>query len=68
MSADVPGNPHSAHYIATKRDKLGHLSNTTAGVFIAGNRSARGASMLEAGSTAVGSGAATLNLAPIPNS
>lgn len=26
LSADVPGNPHSAHYLATKRDRLGHLS------------------------------------------
>ena len=25
LSADVPGNIHSAHYLATKRDKLGHL-------------------------------------------
>jgi GTP cyclohydrolase II len=68
MGADVPGNPHSAHYVATKRDKLGHLSNTTAGIFVAGNRSAHGGSMLEAGSAAIKSGAATLNLAPIPNS
>lgn len=27
VSADVPGNPHSAFYLATKRDKLGHLSS-----------------------------------------
>ena len=27
LSADVPGGPHSAHYLATKREKLGHLSN-----------------------------------------
>jgi GTP cyclohydrolase II len=26
LSADVPGSPHSAHYLATKREKLGHLS------------------------------------------
>ena len=26
VSADVPGNPYSADYLATKRDKLGHLS------------------------------------------
>jgi GTP cyclohydrolase II len=25
LSADVPGNPQSAHYVVTKRDKLGHL-------------------------------------------
>lgn len=26
LSADVPDSPHSAHYLATKREKLGHLS------------------------------------------
>jgi GTP cyclohydrolase II len=27
MSAQVPGSPHSAHYRAIKREKLGHLSD-----------------------------------------
>jgi GTP cyclohydrolase II len=27
LSADVPCSPHSADYLATKREKLGHLSN-----------------------------------------
>lgn len=27
LSADVPVNAHSAYYLATKREKLGHLSN-----------------------------------------
>lgn len=27
LSADVPGSPHSAYYLATKREKLGHLSS-----------------------------------------
>jgi GTP cyclohydrolase II len=27
VSADVPGSPHSEHSVATKRDRLGHLSN-----------------------------------------
>ncbi len=26
LSADVPDSPHSAHYLAVKREKLGHLS------------------------------------------
>jgi GTP cyclohydrolase II len=26
LSADVPGSPHSALYLATKRERLGHLS------------------------------------------
>ena len=29
LSADVPGNAHSAHYLTTKREKLGHLSGPT---------------------------------------
>jgi GTP cyclohydrolase II len=29
LSADVPSSPHSVHYLATKRDKLGHLSGPT---------------------------------------
>lgn len=28
LSADVPGSPYCAHYLATKREKLGHLSNS----------------------------------------
>jgi GTP cyclohydrolase II len=28
LSADVPSSPHSAHYLATKREKLGHFSNS----------------------------------------
>jgi GTP cyclohydrolase II len=31
LSADVPGSAHSAHYLATKREKLGHLSTPTSG-------------------------------------
>ena len=27
LSADVPGSPHSSHYLAVKREKLGHLSD-----------------------------------------
>ena len=27
VSAEVPGSPYSAHYLATKRNKLGHLSD-----------------------------------------
>lgn len=30
LSAEVSPNPHSARYLATKRDKLGHLSEVTA--------------------------------------
>lgn len=30
LSADVPGSPYSARYLAVKREKLGHLSNVGA--------------------------------------
>ena len=30
LSADVPDNAHSAHYLATKREKLGHLCHRLA--------------------------------------
>src|ERR1700678_227379 len=30
VSADVPANPHSAQYLATKRNRLGHLFNLPA--------------------------------------
>jgi GTP cyclohydrolase II len=33
LSADVLGSSHSAHYLATKREKLGHLSGPTS-VFV----------------------------------
>jgi GTP cyclohydrolase II len=29
VCADVPRNPHSTRYLATKRERLGHLSNAT---------------------------------------
>ncbi len=30
LSAEVPDNPHSAHYLATKRNRLGHLYSSAA--------------------------------------
>jgi GTP cyclohydrolase II len=44
LSADVPGNSHSAYYVATKRDELGHLHNSATGSRIAGDDRDRGAS------------------------
>lgn len=32
VSADVPSNPHSAPYLATKREKLGHFAGSCAGL------------------------------------
>ena len=56
VSADVPANPHSADYLATKRDRLGHLSNAATDLFIVGAHSACGKSLVEAGNGAVGLG------------
>jgi len=67
VSADVPANPHSAKYLATKRNRLGHLSNLTADFLNAGNHSDRGASFLDLGDDAVGAGPATLHLLQTPN-
>jgi GTP cyclohydrolase II len=33
VSADVPRNPHSARYLATKRERLGHLFNPALAAF-----------------------------------
>jgi GTP cyclohydrolase II len=52
LSADVADDPHFTHYLATKRDKLGHLSNRTTGLPSAGEPSLPKAS------------AATVRLAP----
>jgi GTP cyclohydrolase II len=48
LSADVPRDPHFAHYLVTKRDKLGHLSNRTAELLITGEDPLRGTSPLKA--------------------
>jgi GTP cyclohydrolase II len=34
VSADVPANPHSARYLATKREKLGHLFSSASNLLI----------------------------------
>jgi hypothetical protein len=39
VGANVPSNPYSAHYVAIKRDKLGHLNNSATGSLIAGDYS-----------------------------
>lgn len=68
VSADVPGNFHSAHYIATKRDKLGHLSDATTSLLITGRRSARDTSTVDADKSAVRQESDQLSLAEISNS
>jgi GTP cyclohydrolase II len=67
VSADVPANPHSAQYLATKRDRLGHLFNSASDSRIAGSRSARGTSLLDLGDIGGGPGPATLHLVQTPD-
>jgi GTP cyclohydrolase II len=54
LSADVPRDPHFAHYLATKRDKLGHLSNRTPDLLSADDHSIRATSAPKARAVAFG--------------
>jgi len=67
VSADVPANPHSAQYLATKRNKLGHFSNSASDLQLADNHSIRSASLLDLGNVASGHGLATPYLVQRPN-
>lgn len=60
MSADVPANPHSARYLATKRDLLGHLFNPADDSPQPGHHSVRRASLPD--SNSIGSNAAPASL------
>jgi GTP cyclohydrolase II len=60
VSADVEGNPYCARYLATKRDKLGHLSNSAANPALGGTDSVRGTSILTAEIATAMSSTATL--------
>jgi GTP cyclohydrolase II len=67
VSADVPANPHSAKYLATKRNKLGHLFSSPADFSAAGNHSVRSKSSLDLADLAGGPGPAILHLVQTPN-
>ena len=47
VSADVPESPHSAQYLATKREKLGHLTSSTADFLTPSPAIIRSASFLD---------------------
>jgi GTP cyclohydrolase II len=68
VSADVPANPHSTTYLATKRNKLGHLFNSAADLPIAGNHSLRSTCLLDLGNAAGGRCPDTLDLVQTPHS
>jgi GTP cyclohydrolase II len=67
MSADVPANPYSAQYLATKRDKLGHLSKSVSDSLIAGHHADRRTSRLGLDDVGGGHGPATLHLIQTPD-
>lgn len=67
VSAEVPSNPNSARYLATKRDKLGHISSVATSFRHAGTHSPRGTASADAGTGTLEPGIAILNLAQIPN-
>jgi len=66
VSADVPANPHSARYLAIKRNKLGHLFNSTADFLDVGDRSVCNPSVLDLADVAGGHRPATLHLVREP--
>lgn len=67
LSAEVPGNPHSANYLATKRDKMGHLSSPTTGLHVVSAHPGCGTSWNNAGHTTMTPDVTSLNLARISN-
>ncbi len=60
IGADVESNPHSARYIATKRDKLGHLCNPSASTLSADSEPDQRAFPIAAGLEASTSDLSTL--------
>jgi len=51
VSADVPANPHSARYLATKREKLGHHFSSAANLLIPFPAIPRGPSFIRSDAT-----------------
>lgn len=66
VSADVPANPHSARYLATKRNRLGHLFSSTADFPNVGDHSVCNPSVLDLGDVTGGHHPATLHLVHAP--
>ncbi len=57
VSADVPRNAHSTRYLATKRERLGHLSNSAVSSYAAGARPVHGTLLSERCAEAIDAGA-----------
>ncbi len=67
VSADIPANPHSAQYLSTKRDKLGHLFNSAESFLTPLPAIARSTPFLERCDVAGGPAPTTLHLVQTPN-
>jgi GTP cyclohydrolase II len=67
LSAEVPGNPHSANYLATKREKMGHVSSTSTGLLVAKAHSDSSRSRSNADQIASKQDIATLTFAQLSN-
>jgi GTP cyclohydrolase II len=61
VSADVPANPHSAGYLATKRNILGHLCNSEVDSLVANKHSIASESLLHLGNVTGGPASAVLD-------
>jgi GTP cyclohydrolase II len=68
VSADIPANPHSARYLATKRDLLGHLFNPAEDSPQSGHHSVRRASLPDSNSIVSKAASASLRLIRKPES
>jgi len=67
VSADIPLNPHSARYLATKRDKLGHLFSSAMDFLIPLPANSRGTLFPQLCDVAAGAAPATLHLVQAPD-
>jgi GTP cyclohydrolase II len=66
VSADIPANPHSARYLAIKRDKLGHLLESATDLLLAGGHSAYTPSLVNSGKVAIEPAPAGLHIVEMP--
>jgi GTP cyclohydrolase II len=61
LSAETPANPHSANYLRTKREKMGHLSSGTTKLLVVKAHADRTTSSSNADLTAIHPDLASLN-------
>jgi GTP cyclohydrolase II len=67
VSADIPANPHSAQYLATKRDKLGHFFSLATDLPFSDDESDRAESLFDLVDVADAPSSSSLHLVQAPN-